>query len=196
MKVLESTFKNMLFVLLLISAVAGFLLGLVHYYTKDRIAEIQAKKTLDAIYESLTCDYDNVPDKEQIVTKTSENEDVILYPALKKGELSCAAVRTFSLKGYSGKILLMVGLNGLGELQKIKVIEQKETPGLGTKIEDEDFLSQFFQKNPLNFKLKVKKDGGDVDAITAATISSRAFLDGVTRAHSAFLDYKKSRGEN
>ena len=65
----------------------------------------------------------------------------------------------------------------------ITVLEHKETPGLGTKMTEPLFKNQFIQKNPSEFILKVKKDGGPVDAITAATISSRAFCDAVQRAY-------------
>jgi electron transport complex protein RnfG len=67
----------------------------------------------------------------------------------------------------------------------ISVLQHKETPGLGTKMTEEKFLVQFRGKNPGSFPLKVKKDGGQVDAITAATISSRAFCDALQRAYDA-----------
>ncbi len=62
-------------------------------------------------------------------------------------------------------------------------LDHKETPGLGTKMTEPEFKEQFTGKNPAEFTLKVKKDGGPVDAITAATISSRAFCDAVQRAY-------------
>ncbi|MBW6459704.1 MAG: FMN-binding protein, partial [Bacteroidales bacterium] len=72
------------------------------------------------------------------------------------------------------------------------VIQQKETPGLGTKMKDPVWKNQFNGKNPDVYNLKVKKDGGDVDAITAATISSRAFSGAISRAYEAL---KKQEGE-
>jgi electron transport complex protein RnfG len=72
------------------------------------------------------------------------------------------------------------------------VLQQKETPGLGTKIETPEFREQFYGKNLSEFQLNVKKDGGDVDAITAATISSRAFCDAVQRAYDT---YQKEGGK-
>jgi Na+-translocating ferredoxin:NAD+ oxidoreductase subunit G len=77
---------------------------------------------------------------------------------------------------------LMVGLLPDGSINNISVIQQNETPGLGTKMKEPKFKDQFNKKNPSEFKFKVKKDGGHVDAITAATISSRAFCDAVDRA--------------
>jgi electron transport complex protein RnfG len=77
----------------------------------------------------------------------------------------------------------MAGFRPDGTIINISVLEQKETPGLGTKMTEPGFKDQFNEKNPAEFQLKVKKDGGPVDAITAATISSRAFCDAVQRAY-------------
>jgi electron transport complex protein RnfG len=77
----------------------------------------------------------------------------------------------------------MAGFKPDGTIINISVLQQKETPGLGTKISDPGFKDQFMEKNPADFQLKVIKDGGQVDAITAATISSRAFCDAIERAY-------------
>jgi electron transport complex protein RnfG len=77
----------------------------------------------------------------------------------------------------------MAGFRPDGTIINISVLEQKETPGLGTKMAEPAFKDQFNDKNPDQFKLKVKKDGGQVDAITAATISSRAFCDAIQKAY-------------
>src|SRR5690606_34719403 len=92
-----------------------------------------------------------------------------------------------SEKGFSGLVKIMVGFKPDGTIQNIAVLEQKETPGLGTKIKDESFLQQFRDKNPSTFNLKVKKDGGEVDALTGATISSRAFTESAKLAFDEFL---------
>jgi electron transport complex protein RnfG len=72
------------------------------------------------------------------------------------------------------------------------VLEQKETPGLGTKMTEDKFLNQFKGINISDFKLAVKKDGGDVDALTGATISSRAFCDATQMAYDAFIKNNSS----
>jgi Na+-translocating ferredoxin:NAD+ oxidoreductase subunit G len=119
----------------------------------------------------------------------------VMYPAKKGDKLVGTAVETFTKKGFSGEIKLMVGFTPEGEIVGIRVLEHKETPGLGDKMEVEksDFHVQFQGKNPADFKLIVKKDGGNVDAITATTISSRAYCDAVQRAYDAFN--KKSKKE-
>jgi electron transport complex protein RnfG len=77
----------------------------------------------------------------------------------------------------------MAGFKPDGTIFNIAVLEHKETPGLGTKMSEPSFKDQFMEKNPSDFLLIVKNDGGPVDAITAATISSRAFCDAVQRAY-------------
>ena len=86
--------------------------------------------------------------------------------------------------GYDPKAKTIIGY---------EVLECKETPGLGDKmdIKKSQFPVQFMNKNPIDFELKVTKDGGDVDAITAATISSRAFCDAVQRAYETFEKERK-----
>ena len=88
----------------------------------------------------------------------------------------------------------MVGFLPDGTINDVAVLEHEETPGLGDKMEKKksDWSLQFQGKNPETFRLSVTKDGGDVDAITASTISSRAFCDAVTRAYENF----KSINEN
>ena len=101
-------------------------------------------------------------------------------------ELVGTAIQAGSKKGYNGLIELMVGFSPDGKIYKIDVLQQKETPGLGTKITEDKFKNQFDGQDPKSFVLKVTKDGGEVDAITAATISSRAFCEAVQKAYDAF----------
>ena len=81
----------------------------------------------------------------------------------------------------------MVGFEPDGKIKNIAVLEQKETPGLGTKIKDVKFIEQYRNKNPSAFNLKVAKDGGEVDALTGATISSRAFSEAVQLSYDEFI---------
>jgi electron transport complex protein RnfG len=85
----------------------------------------------------------------------------------------------------------MVGLAPDGTVINTMILEHRETPGLGTKMAEPRFKDQFVGKNPGSGKMKVKKDGGDVDAITAATISSRAFCDAIVRAYDAWQKGEK-----
>ncbi|MBQ5547296.1 MAG: FMN-binding protein, partial [Prevotella sp.] len=95
-----------------------------------------------------------------------------------------AAVKT-SEGGFGGKIDMMVGFLADGTIKGTSVLSHAETPGLGANMTGK-FKDQFNGKNPASYNLSVKKDGGDVDAITAATISSRAFTGAVKMACDSF----------
>jgi electron transport complex protein RnfG len=114
---------------------------------------------------------------------TGEGDSLDVYPAKIDDTIIGYAINSYTLKGFSGNVSLMAGFKPDGTIINITVLEQKETPGLGTKMTEPEFKDQFNDKNPAVFQLKVKKDGGSVDAITAATISSRAFCDAVQRAY-------------
>ena len=106
-----------------------------------------------------------------------------------------AAVTGASEKGYSGLVKLMVGFLPDGTINNIEVLEQKETPGLGTKMKGEKFLRQFRGKDPSSFNLKVEKDGGGVDALAGATISTRAFSEATQQAYDIFITHRDSINE-
>ena len=178
----ESTLKNMVLSLTLISLTASACLGFVYELTKEPIALSVLNKKLDAI-KQVTPEFDNNPNDEMYRLPTGEGDSLDIYPAKKNGEIAGYAVNTYTSKGFSGNISLMAGFKSDGTIFGITVLDHKETPGLGTKMAEPGFKEQFTGKNPAEFMLKVKKDGGPVDAITAATISSRAFCDAVQRAY-------------
>lgn len=182
----ESTFKNMLLSLTLISLGASAALGYVYEFTKEPIEVSKMNKKLDAI-KMVVPIFNNNPNQEMYKLPTGEGDSLEIYPAKKDGELVGLAVRTYSKKGFSGEITLMAGFKPDGTIIDITVLSQKETPGLGTKMSEPGFKDQFRGKNPSVFGLKVKKDGGKVDAITAATISSRAFCDAIQKAHATII---------
>lgn len=178
----ESTFKNMLLSLTLISLGASAALGYVYELTKDPIETAKLNKKLDAI-KMVVPEFTNNPNSDMYMLATGEGDSLEIYPAKKGDEIVGYAVRTYSKKAFSGQIGLMAGFKPDGTIVNITVLEQKETPGLGTKMAEPGFKDQFNGKNPADFNMKVKKDGGKIDAITAATISSRAFCDAVNRAY-------------
>jgi electron transport complex protein RnfG len=179
---IESSFKNMLLSLTLISIGASAALGYVYEFTKNPIELTNLNKKLEAI-KMVVPEFNNNPNDEMYKLFTGEGDSLEIYPARKDNAIVGYAVKTFSNKGFSGYIGLMAGFKPDGSIYNITVLEHKETPGLGTKMTDESFKGQFNGKNPAAFRLKVKKDGGQVDAITAATISSRAFCDAIQRAY-------------
>src|SRR4030043_1393765 len=171
----ESTLKNMVLSLTLISLVASACLGFVYELTKEPIELSILNKKLEAI-KLVVPDFNNNPDEEMFRLPTGEGDSLEIYPAKKDGKLTGYAVNTYTNTGFSGYIGLMAGFMPDGTIINITVLSQKETPGLGNKMTNPEFKDQFNGRNPADFNLKVEKDGGQVDAITAATISSRAFF--------------------
>lgn len=192
MKKKESTLFNMVVVLLIITLVAGFSLG----YVNDLTLEPKARARLARVEKALGAvlpQFNNEPVVEVIRLKQKELRDsTSIFPAYMDSTFVGAAVTGYSEKGYSGIVRLMVSFSPDGNIRDIVVLEQKETPGLGTKMKGEKFLRQFRDKNPETFELKVKKDGGDVDALAGATISTRAFSEAAQQAFDTFLTNKNS----
>lgn len=185
-KKLPSTFVNMVIALTLISVVSALALAFTYSVTKDAIAQVGAKETLKALHQVLP-EFNNDPIKEKYALDNPEFKDIEFYPAKKDGQLVGTAVQTYSDNGYGGRISLMVGFDNTDKITSVAILKQSETPGLGNRMVEPSFKDQFNGKDPSTFKLKVKKDGGDVDAITAATITSRAFCDAVEKAYQAIL---------
>jgi len=188
---MQSSLRNMVLSLTLISVGASAALGFVYEMTKDPISVTALNKKLDAI-KQVVPEFNNNPNDEMFMLPTGEGDSLEVYPAKNGDEIVGYAIRSYTNNGFSGFIGFMVGFTPDGAIYNINVLEHKETPGLGTKMvpdgtpEKPEFKDQFRGKNPAGFALKVKKDGGQVDAITAATISSRAFCDGVQRAYNTF----------
>ena len=194
----DTSFKKMVLALFLVSAIASTSLGIIYALTKETISEARKLQKQNAI-ETVLPDFDNDP-LEKIEKRSIDGDTLYFYIAQEKGEWIGTAVETFTNKGFGGKFKLLVSFTPEGKIYNISVLEHHETPGLGDKIEKEKSLdkntgkswsSQFEGKDPVEFRLSVKKDGGDVDAITAATISSRAFCDAVQRAYDEFLKMKQ-----
>lgn len=188
----NSNFKAMVGTLLVITIISGLLLGAINNLTLEPKAQAKMAQKINALKLVLP-DFDNNPvDEVKEVSSVRSKDSVEIYPALKNGTAVGAAVIGSSDKGFSGLIRIMVGFNANGTIKNIAVLEQKETPGLGTKMKDEKFLQQFRTRNPSEFKLKVTKDGGEVDALTGATITTRAFCEATQSAWDEFENNKKT----
>ena len=184
----KDTLLNMFVALFVICIVAGGVLGIVFNATKDPIAAAENAKRTAAIKNVLP-EFNTL--KTVNVKSAMEDAEIPFHLAYDAdNNFIGAAVETFTNKGFSGNISLMVGILADGTVKNISVLQHAETPGLGSKMEEETFKGQFNDKNPASFNFSVKKDGGNVDAITAATISSRAFCDAVNRALSTFENNK------
>ena len=188
---LESTFKNMAISLVSIAVVAGAALAGVFTLTKDKIDEQKAEKQQQAIMAVLPQDVANIfiaP-----ADTLDAKKDLIVFRAYTDSTMTTplgAAVKISEI-GFGGKFKLMVGFDTENNIINYSVLEHQETPGLGDK------MGKWFN-NPEKPKscvigrkagnLMVSKEGGDVDAITAATISSKAFLRAVNGAYAAYAD--------
>lgn len=189
----ESTLRNMVIALFLVALASATSLGYIYELTKGPIDQAKLKKKLAAI-QLVVPEFTNDPNADMYKAPCDiEGDSLELYPAYKNDELVGTAIRTFSDKGFTKRIYIMVGFTADGTIKNIQVLEHAETPGLGDKMSKSKstWSEQFNGKNPKDFSLKVKKDGGEVDAITAATISSRAFTDAVDRAYNAFMEHGK-----
>lgn len=176
----------MVLVLLVITLASSGVVGLVYKATLPKIEASKAQKVHDAIAQVLP-EFDNDPGAEKRI-ETVDGQQVAVYPATKDGHPVGYAVESFSNNGFSGLIIVMVGFDAEGKIYRVEALSHSETPGLGDKIEKSksDFAMQFEGKDPQTYKLQVVKDGGDVDAITASTITSRAFADAVDRAYRVY----------
>ena len=194
----ESTLINMVIVLFLITLAAGLSLGYVNDITLEPKAKARLAKKTKAL-ELVLPEFDNNPIEQVRRFKSDKVKDSVeVYRAVKDSVLVGMAITGTSEKGYSGIVKLMVGFEPDGKIRNITVLQQKETPGLGTKMKGEKFIQQYRCKDPNNFDLRVKKDGGEVDALAGATISTRAFSEATQQAYDVHVIMKaieKKKGD-
>lgn len=184
---MKSSLVNMVLSLGIITVVAAAALAGVYTATKEPIAQAKAEKQKSAIGQVLPdIQFNNNP-ADEAAEVTVDGETVTVFPARQDGELVGMAVESHDANGFSGLITIMYGFDPSGNITGFAVMQHAETPGLGSKM-DEWFSNPAHTVIGLNANsanLTVSKDGGDVDAITAATISSRAFLRALTLANQA-----------
>lgn len=181
---LENSLKNMVLSLTVITVVVGALLGLVAHVTDAPIKAAAEAAQTDAI-KAVAPEFDQVGEAK---TATSTNgEPATIFPVMKGGQLVGNAVQAVTKNGFGGKVTVMIGFDAQNNISGYAVLNHAETPGLGSKMPDwfqKGAKGDVIGKNPSTNNLTVSKDGGEIDAITAATISSRAFLDAVAQAAS------------
>ncbi len=196
---LESTLRNMILSLGSITLIAGGVLGGVYAITKEPIAKMQHTIQVSAIRE-VAPSFTNDPESEKWEYTDSTGNKYIIYPAMMNDSIVGAAVESFSMNGFSGEIRVMCGFDYDGTIRNYKILSHSETPGLGSKMQqwfsDTIDSRSIIGKNMNTNSLYVTKDtehNGEIDAITAATISSRAFLESVRNAYKAYLEYIKAQ---
>lgn len=189
---MKSTLVNMVAVLFTITLIASAGVGAVNMITVEPIAAAKVAATQQALSEVLPAFDDTAIDE-----LTIDELPVKVYTATDGGALAGYAVETVTKLGFGGMVKLMVGFLPDGTVRNVNVLEQSETPGLGTKMTEEGnpLLAsirncKLEEKKLVDGKLAVTKDGGDVDALTAATISSRAYVDAINRAWMAMTSVR------
>lgn len=183
-------------VLTLIAAGAGLLLSLVEAVTREPIAEQRRQETLRALAAVLP-PIDNAPDAdtvEMVIGEDKRGREITrtFYRGRRDGQLAGIAFTVIAPDGYSGNITVMVGIRPDGTVTGIEILNHAETPGLGDKIEEPWFKEQFKGKSLESADWRVKKDGGEFDQITGATISPRAIVGAVKKG---LEFYRKHRDE-
>lgn len=211
MSINDSTMRNMVLVLGCISLLAGVTLAGVSVLTSEPIELAQREKKVSSIREVLPA-FDNEPPSEVVSVDVAGVGPMNVYPARMGDEPVGYAVESFSGSGFGGLISVMVGFDAGGVVTGYSVLDHAETPGLGDQmvdwfkpvqapersgverlfgftVEQPERNSNILGRSPGEEPFRVSKDGGSVDAITAATITSRAFLEAVNRAYLAYSAY-------
>ena len=192
---LQSSFSNMFLSLSAICLTVAVLLSQVNKITARPIADARAMKLQNAIREVVP-PFDNDPVAEAYLMPDGSGDSLLVYPAKSGDELVGFALNSYSDNGFSGTIRIMVGFDMEHKIVNYAVLQHAETPGLGSKMiewfKDSTKPEQSIVGRDLSQgALSVTKDGGDVDAITASTITSRAFMEAVNRAYSAYSESRE-----
>lgn len=175
----KSTLRNMVLCLTLVCLLCSAILGVVYAVTSDPIEQAGRKALQDALSLVLPADGGISADAAYADMDGVRYE---YYCQTVQGEASAWAVKS-TVNGFGGPLTVLVGIGKDGVVCATKVLSHSETPGLGAKCQtDEAFISQFAGFDTSAKKLLVRKDGGDVDAITASTITSRAYTLAVANA--------------
>lgn len=184
----------MLLVLTGITAICVALLAYVNELTKEPIAQANAKTLSDAV-KAVVPGFDNDPIAEKKVQMV-DGVEYAVYPASKGGEFIGAAVESKAM-GFGGDLKVLVGFDAQGNIIDYSLLSHAETPGLGSKADawfKKGEKGDITGKNPGETPLTVTKDNGQIDAITASTITSRAFLNAVNLAYAAYDGQNEADG--
>lgn len=164
---------KLIFSLSVISAICAGVLAVINDVTKDVIAKIREKQVLAAAAEVMP----SVVDK----AKVEQVGDGMFVGKDASGKIAGYAVKGSDPSGYGGEIVLMVGFTPDFKISTYKKLIASETPGLGTNLSSPAFMNQFAGMDA-GKPISVKKDGGKIDAITSATITSRAVCGAINDA--------------
>ncbi len=190
MKKLESTITNMVVVLVGVALITGGILAYVNNVTEEPI-KLQSEKTLADGIKAVMGGVDLSVAKDDTVKQTISGKEVVfvIHETVDADNKPLGAAVESTTGGFGGDFKILVGFDTEGKILGYTILQHAETPGLGAKADkwfQKDGKGCVIGKNPASDKLTVKKDGGDIDAITASTITSRAFLLAVNQAYQAY----------
>lgn len=177
---------RMVVALVVVAAIAALLLALTDIVTREPIAAAQKAALHQALAQVLPA-HANDPQAEKVGVNNGA-ETIDIFPARDHaGQLNGLAWETVAADGYSGSVHILVGLTPNGRIHAIRITRHQETPGLGDGIvKNDNWLNSFVDQSLSSRRWKVKKDGGDFDQFTGATITPRAVVKAVKRALTFF----------
>ena len=189
MKKLESSLTNMVLVLTLVAVIMGGILAYVNHLTEGPISEQKEKTLANGIKTVMVCNDLVVANTNEVKQNVDGKELTYVIYNVKdaQGKNLGAAVESTTM-GFGGDLKVLVGFDVEGQILGYTLLEHAETPGLGAKADkwfQKGEKGDIIGKSPSE-PLTVSKDGGKVDAITASTITSRAFLLAVNNAYNAY----------
>ena len=190
MKKLESSLMNMVLVLTLVAVIMGGILAYVNHLTEGPIAEQKEKALADGIKAVMACNDLKVAKTDEVKQNDAKGKEMtftVYQIQDAQGNDLGAAVESTTM-GFGGNLKVLVGFDPEGKILGYTLLEHAETPGLGAKADkwfQKDQKGDIIGKDPKE-TLTVSKDGGQVDAITASTITSRAFLLAINNAYNAY----------
>lgn len=190
MKKLESSITNMVLDLVGVALITGGILAYVNHITEAPI-KLQAEKTLaDGIKAVMGGVQLSVAENDTVKQTIKGKEAVfVIHKTVDSNKQDLGVAVESTTGGFGGDLKVLVGFDKDGNILGYTILQHAETPGLGAKADkwfQKDGKGSIIGKNPNKDNLTVKKDGGDIDAITASTITSRAFLLAVTQAYKAY----------
>lgn len=193
---MKSSLKNMVLVLFVITFVSALLVGAVYMVTEDTIRKTEIKAKNEAKFAVLN----TTADKAEVLADsvyTAGDFEIVVSRVVDKADTTkvvgyAVEAPSITKTGYGGYITLMVGFveeNGVAKVNGVQVLKQNETPGLGANMtKDGNSLEKsILGANPAELRFAVSKEGGDFDALTGSTISSRAYANAMETAYAGYL---------
>ena len=182
--------KKDVVILVFIAIFSALFLSGTFSFTEEPIKEAQERLLQEALKKVM-------PFMEETYTLQSHTYNGVttaIYAVEKEGVFQGATLKLITKEGYSGEIVFLLGVDAEKKVTGIFVLKHAETPGLGAKATDIKWWGQFVGKSKPEFNFNVTKDGGQIDAITASTITSRAIAKAVDKGLDLYEDYRNSHG--